>query len=528
MSHRKPVIAALFIVCISTGALRAGNPTDVAAVAAKIDALLEQHWQASGIQPAEPADNATFLRRATLDLAGRIPTPKELDQYLADKAADKQRRLVQRLVDGPEFPLHFGTVLDHMIQGEQAGNEAFVDYLRRSLRDGKTWDGLFRELMLGPWESEEAKPANRFLDKRTKALETLTADATRVFFGVDISCAKCHDHPLVTQWSQEHFYGMASFFNRTTGGKGTIGEKNEGEVKFVRTDGQEKTARMMFLSGDIIPEPEQVESQKNAFSRREQLVRVALEEKQFFSRSAVNRTWEFFFGRGLVHPVDQMHSENRPSVPDLLEWLADDFASSGYDLKRLVTAITSTRAYALSSRWQQGTLVPDAALFAVARLRPLTPQQFAVSMLVALGDGSLDNSSPLAARVQRYVGVDGLARIEARLELEDLAKTITPALDLPAADFQPSARESLFLSNNEALHELLRFKGESLVKRLASTRESREIVATAVQGLLTRAPQDDESSRLAAWLDRQGEDRRAACEQLLWALVTSAEFRFNH
>ncbi len=141
-----------------------------------------------------------------------------------------------------------------MIQGSYAGNDQFVDYLRRGLRERKSWDTVFRELMLGPWDSEAMKPANRFLDKRAKNLDALTADAARAFFGVDVSCAKCHDHPLVADWTQDHFYGMASFFNRTTGGKGKVGEKNEGEVTFLAADGQAKTAKMMFLSGRVVDE----------------------------------------------------------------------------------------------------------------------------------------------------------------------------------------------------------------------------------------------------------------------------------
>ena len=182
----------------------AQDPVPAQQVSAKIDGFLESHWSANDVQPAEPADDATFLRRVALDLVGRIPAPSELDQFLNDKSNNKRHKLIERLIRSPEFPLHLGNVLDQMIQGRYAGNADFIDYLRRSVRDSKPWDSVFRELMLGPWDTDLSKPANRFLDKRAKTSDVLAVDTARVFFGVDISCAKCHDHPLVDDWKQEH------------------------------------------------------------------------------------------------------------------------------------------------------------------------------------------------------------------------------------------------------------------------------------------------------------------------------------
>jgi hypothetical protein len=508
------------------------KPLDAQQAAARIDQFLEDHWSSHGVPPAEPADDVTFLRRVTLDLAGRIPSPSELDKFIADKSADKRQRKIHELLAGPEFPLHFGNVLDQMIQGRFAGHPPFVDYLRRSLRERKSWDALFREIMLGPWESEELAAANRFLDKRAQNLETLTADSARVFFGVDISCAKCHDHPLVEDWKQDHFYGMASFFNRTTGGKGKVSEKNEGDVSFLATGGKEKTARMMFLSGRVIDEPagdaKLADGKPAPISRREQLVRVALEERVFFSRSIVNRLWQYFLGRGLIDPVDQIHSGNAPAVPDLLDWLAEDFAASGYDLPRLVAAIVSSRAYQLSSRWQQDLPLPNANLFAVARLRPLSPQQLSFSLLLATGNQQLAEPNEIQSRVERYVGVTGIQRIEQYLTIEKQAAPLLAALDTPAAEFQSSAEEALFVSNNAAIQKLLAPTENNLAAQLAAVEDTRKLIETAVRSVLNRPPQTAELDQLAAWFDSQQQERRATCEQLVWALAASAEFRFNH
>lgn len=508
------------------GAAVEGNP--LPATVERIDALLADHWRKHDLATAELADDATWLRRVTLDLAGRIPTPREVQDFQANKAADKHAQAVQRLVDGPEFWLHFGSVFDEWIQGRYAGHDPFVDYLRRALREGRSWDRLFRELMLGPWTGE-SQVANRFLDKRAKDLDALTVDVSRVFFGVDISCAKCHDHPLVDDWKQDHYYGMAAFLNRTTGGKGTVGEKADGEVTFQVHGGGQKTAAMMFLSGRPAVEPAASEAKKvPKASRRERLVEMALEEKTFFSRALANRLWEHFFDRGLVHPVDQIHSGNPPSVPGLLEFLGEEFAAGGYDVRRLAAAIASSRAYRLSSVWGSAAASPSEGDFAVFRLRPLSRRQMAVSLVLATGDGALEPPGDTTARAERYLGVTGLGRIEQVLAWERQGRLLADHLDPRRADFRSSVGESLFLSNHEAPHGLLAAGEGRLVTRLLATSAPEQAIRLAVWSAYGRSATDAEVKSLGDWLASRKDDRTAVYQDLLWALLTAAEFRFQH
>src|SRR5262249_40281193 len=157
--------------------------------------------------------DAAFLRRITLDLAGRIPSYREAVAFAEDPSPDKRIRAMRRLLESPEYPLQLGRVLDEIIQGKLAGESQFLDYLRASVAERKPWDRIFREILLGPWDTPERKRADRFLTKRLNNLDDLTNDTARVFFGVNVSCAKCHDHPLVADWTQDHYYGMTSFFN---------------------------------------------------------------------------------------------------------------------------------------------------------------------------------------------------------------------------------------------------------------------------------------------------------------------------
>jgi hypothetical protein len=480
-------------------------------LAAKIDAFLAQHWQNEGIHPAIDCDDATFLRRITLDLVGRIPTTAEAEAFAADSSPDKRSRTIRRLMEGSEYALHLGRVLDELIQEKYARDSDFLEYMRASVAQHKAWDTIFRELIVGPWDTKERKPAERFLLKRINSLDDLTNDTARVFFGVNVSCAKCHDHPLVADWKQDHYYGMASFFNRTQGKRGTaLSEKPDGDVQFVTTKGERKTARVMFLSGRIVAEKE-----KTVPSRREQLVRLALEDRTFFSRAIVNRMWAYFLGRGLVQPVDQMHSANPPAIPGVLEWLADDFAANGYDLDRLIAGLASSKVYQLSS-------VPNGEdadkHFAVAHLKPLTPQQYALSIILAAGDGTLDQATTADQRAKRYRELEGQAG----------ALTRSDSIDPRTDRFQSSAGEALFLSNNAEAQRLTMPSGHNLAARLTAMKDNGQIVDTAVWAILSRAPDAEERSYLARWLEAHGQDHGKASGQLVWALVTSAEFRFNH
>jgi hypothetical protein len=509
---------------------------EAAPVTAEIDLLVQRHWQAKGITPGPLADDATFLRRVTLDLAGRIPTASEATEFVADSSSDKRQRAIDRLLASPEFHLHLGTLLDDVIQGKLAGDREFIAYLRAALAEGKSWDRLFQEMLVGPWDAPERQVATRFLSRRLNSLDDLTNDTARVFFGVDISCAKCHDHPLVDDWKQHHYYGLASFFSRTQEVRDRkppfVGEKDTGDVVFIDTSGAQHNARMMFLAGQTVDDPRvgldpRLQDRRQAaaeqgryipasFSPREELVRLALEDRRFLSHALANRMWAWLMGRGLVHPVEQMHSGNPSSIPGLLDWLGDDLAASGYRIDRLAAGIVGSRAYQLSSEWDSLAAAPDPEHFARAAVRPLTRLQFAVAVVQATGEESYDQAADEAGRTARYQ------------DWENNAYGLIEPLDHRRDGFQSSAAEALFMSNAPRIQGRALASGNNLAARLAVVESTDELLDKAFQTVLSRMPDDEERGELKSWLERPGSDRRADCGSLVWALVTSAEFRFNH
>jgi hypothetical protein len=495
--------------------------------------------QQAGVKSAGQADDANLVRRLTLDLAGRIPTAAEARAFVESGDPDKRVKLVDRLLASPAFVRHQATELDAMLMEGTRGS--LRGYLLKAVAENRPWDQVFRELLLPDDRDPKRQEAGEFIKQRVRDLDKLTTQVSSLFFGVNVSCAQCHDHPLVHDWKQDHYYGMKSFFGRTFDNGGFVAERGYGTIKFKTRDGKDRQARLMFLTGKVVEEPEakqpsNVEQQQEKrqldeyrrkrmappppkFSVRAQLVDVALQagQRDFFARAIVNRVWHRLFGRGLVMPIDQMHSENPPSHPELLAWLARDLADHQYDLRRLVRGLVLSRAYARASRWEGGA-APKPELFAVARLRPLSPMQLATSLWLATSD-----PATLPADIKPDV-------FEKRLEgLEGRARDFARLIEQPRDDFQIGVGEALLFSNGERFtREFLADGGDRLVGRLKQLKDPQALIETAVRNVLSRPPSAEESKLLGDYLARRADRHVEACRQLVWALVTSSEFRFNY
>jgi len=503
-----------------------------------VDHYIDAKLQTAGVEAAPRASDANLIRRLTLDLVGRIPTAAEANAYIHSVDENKRSELVQRLIASNAFARHQANEFDAFLM---AGMNASVrEYLLGAFQASRGWNDIFRDVLIAD-QSSETKSVAEFVKRRVKDTDKLANDVSVMFFGVNVSCAKCHDHPLVPEWTQEHFYGMKSFFSRTFENGDFVGERDYGVVKYKTTDGIEKTARPMFLSGTVIEEPavpdlsneekklekqqlEQLKKDKKPppppkFSRRVKLAEVALQspDNDYFAKAIVNRLWYRIFGHGLVMPIDQMHPENAPSHPALMEWLARDLVDHGYDLTRLVRGLVMSKAYARTSLWPSGDR-PRPDLFAVASVRPLTPSQYASSLRLA---------STAPARFADDVSPEETSqRIKA---LEDSARGLAKRFDQPGEDFQVSVTEALLLSNSEQVaNELLRDAGDTLVGTLKSMSDPPAIVDAAVWNVLSRAPADDERQLLVDFYNGHGEDRLKASQQLVWSLLTCSELRFNY
>ena len=504
------------------------SPARTNSIPQVVDEHVDRALAEAGVQAAPTADDANLIRRLTLDLAGRIPTTAEVQSFVTSQAADKRTQLIERLMASPEFDAHQINEFDTLLMYGTSGS--LREYLTVAIREGRGWDRVYRDLITGHDQAGEVKGIDQFLKARVKDTDRLTNDVSVLFFGVNISCTQCHDHPLVDQWKQEHFYGLKSFFNRTFENGGFLAERDYGVVTYKTPKGEERTASLMFLTGEHLQEPAPVEltnEQKKTetkqlkewatkkvappppkFSRRAQLVDVALRsgENQYFARSIVNRLWYRLMGYGLVMPLDQLHDQNSPSHPELLDWLAHDLIDHGYDCRRTLRGLISSKTYARSSRWSDGDR-PAPELFAVAQVRPMSPLQLSASLWIATAD-----PRDLAATEK-----ESSRRIES---LVNRSRGMASLFDMPQESFQIGTTEPLWFSNGgQITNELLADGGNRLVARLKSFSSLEEQINAAYWSVLSRAPTAEESQLLVGYLKKRQDRPVAGLQQMVWALV---------
>ena len=509
-----------------------------------VDHYIQSRLSERQLHPAPIADDGTLVRRIALDLQGRIPTIAEARKYIESTEPDKRVKLVDALLASPDFPYQFRNQLDDLLMPGQKGNHNdWREYLLAAVRQNRSWDQMFRDMLVGNEDDTTIKPATTFVRVRARELDELTNETSTIFFGVNVSCAKCHDHPLVDDWKQDHYFGLASFFQRTyVTKKNQVAEKFTGEVKFKTTKGEDKIARLMFLTGTTVDEPvievsaderkkqdEEVKKQtqddnagpppKPSFSPRAKLVEIALQtgNDQVFAKAIVNRVWAMYLGRGLVHPLDQMHSGNSASHPDLLDWLSRDLISHQYDLRRLVRGIVLSQAYSRSSEWSGSTEAPSADLFAVALIRPLSPRQYAMSLRIA--SAAPDTYKP------ESTGEEWAKR---RDELERNCEGFSHQFEHPGENFQVGVDEALLFSNStQVADDYLRDSSDRLVGAIRSEPDRTKQISTAYWATLTRPPTGEELIACEQFLEKRTEPV-AGLRQMVWALLTSPELRFNH
>lgn len=545
MLTRLTLTVCLLFVCLSALVAAGELPSPDLPIQTVIDTAVREDLAANSITPATPATDAVLLRRTTLDLAGRIPTLTELTDFEKQSPSEKREKLVDRLLDSPDFALHQRNEWDTLLlSSSRESSGEWRDYLLKAALENRPWDQMFADMLAAKEDDVERRGALQFVKSRARDLDDLTNDTSVLFFGVNVSCAKCHDHPLVEDWKQDHFYGMTSFFSRTYVTRDRrVAEKSYGEVKFKTTKGLEKTGNLMFLTGAMVTEPlrEMTKEERKAeddavrkaqqeekadlpappqFSPRWELVQLALQpqNRPFLARAAVNRIWARFMGRGLVHPLDQMHSSNPASHPELLDWLERDFVAHGYNWKRLIRGIVLSDAYARSSEWAASTPVPSPETYAVAAIRPLTPRQLGLSLQLAVSNPSSHENVLDAAKWSQH-----------RNGLEGAGNGWAGHFEQPTEHFQVSATESLFFSNAERVqNDLLRDGGDRLVSVLKAHTDRDVGIQIAYRAILSRSPSDEELNAFRAFLSQREDRSVAGWQQALWALITSPEFRFNY
>ena len=320
-----------------------------------IDAAALAHWKTLGIAPSDPCTDAEFIRRAALDITGTLPKPEEVRAFLDQNVPDKRARLVDRLLDRPEYAAYFAVKWADILRNKrendpkaQRGTFTFHDWIRASLAANIPYDQFVRAILAASGTPETSPPVQWY--RKVKMTDAYVDDSAQVFLGMRLQCARCHHHPF-EKWSQDDYYGFAAFFARVARKPSLPAQRigRDDMVVYTARNGtvtHPKTGRAMTpkgLGGAVVPVPASDDP-------RQKLVDWMADPKNpFFARALVNRYWAHFFGRGIVEPMDDLRSTNPPSNPELLDALAEAFVKSRYDLKQLVRTIATSRVYGLSS-----------------------------------------------------------------------------------------------------------------------------------------------------------------------------------
>jgi hypothetical protein len=545
------IFSLVVVMLVAASVVQAAHP-----VGAIIDSEILAALQTKNIAPSPQADDIELLRRIYLDVMGRIPTAEETLKYLGNQQTDKHHRLIDELLTHEEMPVYWRTVLDDWFNGgileRDFGRDGFLDYLQDALKSNKPWNQLAREMLAPNLKDESQRRAAYFLSVRARGndneakIDSMTSGVAGVFFGVQLQCAKCHDHPFVDQWKQDHYYGLGAFLGRTQEARientPIVKERAEGEVKFVTTEQEEKTAKLMFLDSRVFDEPRPPEDRNQwytkgdgglpetpYFSRRALLADYALtSDSEYFKRAMVNRMWKQLMGRGLVEPVDQMHEANPASHPALLDRLADDFAASGFDLRRLMAGILHSDAYLRSSRWMGTGERPKESDYATAIMKPLTPDQLATS--IGIATGHFDSMRAKFEREKQNRKIDEVTPAVARAQYwrERDVQQFAERFRTSGDGFDANAGQTLFLSYNSLMQKQLQPAQGNLVDGLTKQPDDTAAVRAVFLTVLSRPPKTDELNRAIEFLSAGTPSRTQRCQELVWALVCSAEFRFNH
>jgi hypothetical protein len=512
-------VLAMTVTLATAGVARAAPP-DPQKLADRIDAHLDARLKAEKVPAAPPADDVEFLRRVYLDLTGRIPAPRDVYDFLADKSPGKRARLVDDLLETPRYASHSASVWRAALAPETTAvpearifRPGFEAWMRQQFRANVPYDRFVRDLLTVPISADsdnptpvlrrpgDPNPLAFFAVKEAKP-ENLAAVTTRVFLGVQIECAQCHDHPFA-KWTQNQFWNQAAFFAGVRrGGDGMFAPVSErADARDILPGEGKKRVPALFLD-DSSPS-----NTKGASLRGELAAWVTGKENPFFARAAANRIWGQLFGRGIVDPVDDFHDDNPPSHPELLDDLAKAFVEADFDLRYLIRAIGRTKAYQRTSA-QNHPRQTDPRLFPRMAVKGLTGEQLYDTLVQATGlREPTGRGSPRDQFLTRFALTGKPAEPET---------SIPQALALMNGRFTADATT---LASSPTLTAARELPG-------LTTGERAELLYVSALG---RKPTRKEFDRVTKYIDDAGTGRlNERLADVFWALINSAEFRLNH
>ena len=506
----------------------------------RVDDLVHAQLKLLGYLPSETCTDPEFIRRAYLDVLGLLPTVDETREFLADGSPDKRARLIDGLLERPEYASYWGQRQADLLRVTRQsltteGARRYYDWIVESVRSNQPYDQFVRELLTAEGDTYERPSANYY--RAAADTTSVTESTVQLFMGVRIGCAKCHNHPF-DRWTQDNYYGIAAVFDRvrrelvpvppkegepkeqkkqrrgrTPPPEGPMMIKVAGEGSTIQPRTHKEMKPWLPLVGDAPVEP-------GGDARKAFAGWLADRENPFLARVAANRIWAHVMGRGIVDPVDDFHSTNPPSNAALLDFLADDFARHGFDRKRTLRLILNSRTYQRSVA-KNPSNAGDAKHFASAQVRLIAAEPLfdAIGRVTEVAErfsgvpaGTMATQMPTPPRME-FLEAFGQPKRETACQCERGA--------------EPSLAQALQLLNGPAVQRRLSDQDNRLRRLIRGGKADREVVEELYLAALCRTPSETESTKALAYLAAHpGRDQ--AFEDVLWAILNSKEFIFQH
>jgi len=500
-----------------------------------IDKFVDAKLQKMKILPAELCSDAEFIRRVSLDLTGLPPTPERVRAFLADAspARSKRETLIDELLANGDYNEYWANKWADLLQcnSEHLGDKGvwvFRGWIQHSIAANRPYDEFVRKLLLAEGSAYRNPEVNYYRALREPG--KITEDVSQTFLGVRFNCNKCHDHPF-EKWTQRQYYEFGAYFARVAIKRGSLGKESVRsftgdlmqvpgeEIVYLADSGEVKNPKTGMDVNPKVPVGEAPEGAKDDDRRAAFVKWLASKDNPYFAEAMANRTWSYFFGRGIIDPVDDIRGSNPPSNPDLLEALKADFVQSGFDVRHLMRNICLSRTYQLSinkNKWNED----DSVNFSHAIPRRLSAEQMLDAIAIATGDRPKFKGLPAGMRPvdlpdgivagNDFLSLFGRPKRQSACECERNSNvTLAHALNL---------------INGTTISESLSAPTNRIAKIVEGEKDDKKVIADVYMSVLSRPPTEKELE--AVDFPAEG-TRLEAAQDLAWALMNSPAFLFN-
>ncbi len=494
---------------------------DSTALAHYIDKCVADRLKAEGVSPSPLASDAEFLRRVCLDVTGHIPSAEKAAAFLDDKDPNKRAKLIDELLASEDYGKHLADIWQTLVIPKNSDNRRLDaapmgTWLEEQFNKNQPWNKMVHDLITASGAQDKNGAVTFFIANGT--VDKMTDEVTKVFLGVQLQCAQCHNHPF-TEWKQTEYWGMAAFFMKVQATRPQVAAKQGTSPTVEETDRVKRGKNGLPESAKLVPPKFLAGAEPNV--GKSGPVRPALADwlttaqNPFFSKAMTNRIWSQYFGRGLVNPVDDMHEDNPASHPELLQELANQFAKNDFDLKYLVRAICNSEAYQRGSKPNGNNGAAEPNVYARMGVKVLTPEQLFDSLGTVLGRQEGKAGDARKGAMMGKAGPNNNARsvFVAFFGVDETAS---------ATEYQSGIPQALNLMNSPRINQAI--QGNSLVR---SSKPAAEVIEKLYLSTLSRRPTANEVELMTAYV-KKAENPTKGYGDVLWALLNSSEFTLNH